>query len=177
MKQRVQVHVSYPYVHPLRITCAQQYHLSTVPIPFRQGHQVAAVDDGIDIRIVDVELLEPVGIDLADGDVALQHLLRHRQIELLRSEEAQQEERVGPAMLDRGMLLDPVAKLLQRLPPRAVILAQLQPGYLQRLCVQRALVLMFRLLPFRYHSLEAKVIREPVIFYPDFFFNNALCRE
>lgn len=126
-------------------------------IPFRQRHQIAVVDDSLEFRIVDVKLLKPLGIELSDGEITFQHLLRHRQTEFLRSEEPQQEQRVGPAFLNRGMLLEPVAELLQRLFPHAVVFAELQSGRLQRVCVQRGLVLVMLLLSLDHHCL--KVIR------------------
>lgn len=138
------------------VTCTRQYQFSTALISFRQRHQIAAVEDGLEIRVVDVELLEPVGIELPDGEIAFEQLLRHRQTEFLGSEKPQQEQRVRSAVLDRGMFLDPVTELFQRLLPYVIVLAQLQSGRFQRVRVQRVLVLVAFLLSLRRHHFLKK---------------------
>ena len=109
-------------------------------IPLQQRHQVSSIDDCLDLRIVDIQVLEPIRIQLPDGEITLEHLLGQGQAELLGAEESEEEDGVSAASLDARVLLDPLAKLFQRVFTGFLVLAELRLGDRLRLLAQVALV-------------------------------------
>lgn len=60
-------------------------------LPLGEREEVARVDDLREVGVFAVQVPEPVRVELADDQVAFQHLAGLRDAELLRAEETQQE--------------------------------------------------------------------------------------
>lgn len=105
-------------------------HLATIGITLRQRHQVTSLKNLIDSRIIDVQVLEPLGEQLTNGQITLEHLTGCRHGELLGAQEAQQKDGISATLLDVRMLGDPLAELSQRLTTYVLVLVQLLLGHL-----------------------------------------------
>lgn len=105
-------------------------HLATIGIALGQRHQIASLENLIDSRIIDVQLLEPLREQLANGQITLEHLAGRRHGELLGAQKAQQEDGIGAAFLNVRMLADPFAELSQCLATYVLVLVQLLLGHL-----------------------------------------------
>lgn len=103
--------------------------LTSGGIALRQRHQITILEDLIDGRIVDVQLLEPLREQLPDGQIAFEHFAGGWYGELFGAQKTQQEDGIGAALADMRMLLDPLAELGQRLPPYVLVLVQLLLGH------------------------------------------------
>jgi len=119
-----------PYLVGIELGSHGQDDLATGGVPLGQRHQIAVLEDLVDGRVGDVQLLEPLREELADGQVALEHFAGGRNGELLGPQEAQQEDGVRAALPDVRMLLDPLPELGQSLPPDVLVLVQLLLGHL-----------------------------------------------
>lgn len=60
-------------------------------VALEKWHQVPRIDDLRQLRVIAVQIAEPVGVELADDQVALEHLAGLRNAELLGAKETQQE--------------------------------------------------------------------------------------
>uniref|UniRef100_A0A182QXB6 Uncharacterized protein n=1 Tax=Anopheles farauti TaxID=69004 RepID=A0A182QXB6_9DIPT len=119
-----------------------QDHLPAVIVPLEQRHDVTAIDDGLDLRVLDVHALEPGRIGLTYREVLLQHGARLRDRVLLRAQEAQQKQGVRAAALDVRTLGDELAHLCETLRAQVLILTQLRLGRLAEFVRQRPAVLL-----------------------------------
>jgi len=71
-----------------------KHHASSRFVTFRKGKCHAAVDEIKDHGIVDVRIVEPMGMLLSHRNVAKKCLLSHRNAEFLHPQESQQEIRI-----------------------------------------------------------------------------------
>lgn len=69
---------------------AAEQHQPTL-VAVQEGHEVPRVDDVRQVGVFAVQVAEPLGVQLADGEVTLEHLAGLGYAEFLGAKKAQQE--------------------------------------------------------------------------------------